>query len=188
MHFISFIHAPPRPAEAAAAEAGAAEGSEQQGSGRMRRKTPAASQLQLSDQQSPPSPPPLQDGAPPSYAAEDGAVEDGAGRGSAVGEKAAGKGTARGGKGGGRGRGRGGKAGGLGGGRGAAEEPAAEAESDVEEAAAEKIAELAEKIAENDTLRIKFTVGDSFAPGTVVVVTPGEVLADAQNEEFQVGK
>jgi hypothetical protein len=63
-----------------------------------------------------------------------------------------------------------------GGGRGAAEE-----------AAAEKIAELAEKIAEKDTLRIKFTVGDSFAPGTVVGVTPGEVLVDAQDEEFQVG-
>ena len=40
---------------------------------------------------------------------------------------------------------------------------------------------------EKDTLRIKFTVGDSFAPGTVVVMTPGEVLADAQDEEFQVG-
>jgi hypothetical protein len=40
---------------------------------------------------------------------------------------------------------------------------------------------------EKYTLRIKFTVGDSFAPGTVVVMTPGEVLADAQDEEFQVG-
>jgi hypothetical protein len=73
------------------------------------------------------------------------------------------------------------------GGRGAAEEAAAEVESDLEEAAAEKIAELAEQIAEKDTLRIKFTVGDSFAPGTVVGVTPGEVLVDAQDEEFQVG-
>ena len=71
--------------------------------------------------------------------------------------------------------------------RGAAEEAAAEVESDLEEAAAEKIAELAEQIAEKDTLRIKFTVGDSFAPGTVVGVTPGEVLVDAQDEEFQVG-
>ena len=52
----------------------------------------------------------------------------------------------------------------------------------------EEAAELAEKIAAPDTLRIKFTVGDSFPPGTVVVVTPGEVLADAQDVEFQVGK
>jgi hypothetical protein len=46
-------------------------------------------------------------------------------------------------------------------------------------------------------LRIKFTVGDSFAPGSKVVVTtlrcllrpkmPSEVLADAEDEEFQVG-
>jgi hypothetical protein len=40
---------------------------------------------------------------------------------------------------------------------------------------------------EKETLRIKFTVVDSFAPGTVVVMTPGEVLADAHDEEFQVG-
>jgi hypothetical protein len=52
----------------------------------------------------------------------------------------------------------------------------------------EEAAELAEKIAAPDTLRIKFTVGDSFPPGTLVVVTPGEVLADAQDVEFQVGK
>jgi 2'-5' RNA ligase len=57
----------------------------------------------------------------------------------------------------------------------------------VEEEAAEKIAELAEKIAEKDTLRIKFTKGDSFAPGTEVVVAAGEVLAEAQDEQFQVG-
>ncbi len=52
----------------------------------------------------------------------------------------------------------------------------------------EEEAELAEKIADPATVRIKFTVGDSFPPDTVVVVTPGEMLADAQDEEFQVGK
>ena len=158
---------------AAAAEAGAAQGSEQQGSGRTRRKAAIDGAEQRNLRQ---------------RTAKEAAKRDErdkasckGGRISAVGEKAADKGAARGGKGGGRGRGRGGKAGGRGGGRGAAEEPPAEAESDLEEPAG-LISEF-----EKDTLRIKFTVGDSFAPGSKVVVTPSEVLADAQDEEFEVG-
>jgi hypothetical protein len=144
------------------ADAGAAEGSEKQGAGRARRRGSEGVEPRSLRQRST-----LQKDE------KDKGGSKGA-RSSRAAEKPAGRGTGRGGKGSGRGRGRGGKAGARG--RGAAE-PEPEPED------AEDKPEDAEDKSEEDSVLVKFSVGDSFAPGDLVVVTPVEPPAD--EGEFQ---